>query len=97
MGICPLDMGIKLCYPKNMSRKDNAGVQVRKAQKEEFVKLARSRGTTQTKLFEDMLKLVKFKTRVRAEPVNVNPASGDGVIQADIITDEGVIVADIIN
>ena len=40
-----------------MSRKDNAGVQVRKSQKEEFVRLARERKTTQTRLFGDMLKL----------------------------------------
>ena len=79
-----------------MSRKDNAGVQVRKSQKEEFVRLARARKTTQTKLFEDMLKLAKTKVRVR-EPANVAPASGDEIIEADIITDDGIIIADIIN
>jgi len=78
-----------------MSRKDNAGVQVRKSQKDEFVKLARSRGTTQTKLFEDMLKLAKSKTRTR-EPANVTPASGDEIIEASVISDDDVIVADII-
>jgi len=69
--------------------------------------LARERKTTQTKLFEDMLKLAKTKVRVRV-PANVVPASGDGVVEApvptddeirvaDIITDDGVIIAEIIN